>query len=277
MPLVSVIMAAYNEQERLKDTIESILNQTFTDFEFIIVNDGSTDKTQEILDYYAKKDERVRIIVNEKNMGLTKSLNRGLENAIGKCIARIDAGDIAHPNRLERQIKFLEENKEVYILGTYGYWINKNKEIIGSCKFPTHPSDIKKNLFGFVSVAVHPSLLIRGELFEKVGLYNTACSTSMEYDLYMRTIKNGFAIANIPEFLIYILRDDKGISINRIKTEFRNQFKIRVKYLPHFFNLRNLIYTIASVVFILIPSTLLKKFVDIRINLSGRNQLPKEV
>ena len=271
-PSVSVVMGAYNEQERLKDTVESISDQTFTDFEFIIVNDGSTDKTQEILEQYAQKDNRIRIIMNENNMGLTKSLNRGLEIARGTYIARIDAGDIAHLNRFDRQVKYLDANKSIYILGTYGYWIDKDKKIIGKCKFPTDPSDVRKNLFGFFSVAVHPSLMMRRKLFGTTGLYDSTRSTSMEYELYMRTIRNGFAIANIPEFLIYVLRDDQGISINRIKKEFINQFKIRVNYLPQLFNLRNLFYTMASVVFILMPSILLKKIVDIHINLKERTK-----
>ena len=200
-------------------------------------------------------------------------MNEGLKNARGKYIARIDAGDIAYPNRLDRQVKFLEENEDIYILGTYGYWINKGEEIIGACKFPTDPSNVKKKLFGFFSVAVHPSLMIRTELFEKVGIYDIACSTSMEYELYMRTIKNGFAIANIPEFLMYILRDDQGISVDRIKTEFINQFRIRVKYLPYLFNIRTFLYTALSAVLILLPASLLKKMVDIHINIGKRDKL----
>jgi len=264
-PKVSVIMPVFNEEDFVGDTIESVLNQTFGNFEFIIINDGSTDGTQDILENYARKDERITILTNENNMGLTRSLNRGIENSKGKYIARIDAGDICHPNRLEKQVKFLDKNRDVYIVGSYHYWINENGRIIGKYKFPTGRKQIKKNLFGFVSIAAHPTLMIRRELFEKTGLYDISYSTSMEYELYIRTIKNGWEIVNLPEFLVYVLRREKGISESKIKTIFVNQFRIRARYLSSLLNFRNFAYTVASMFLVFVPSSSLRRIVRISI------------
>lgn len=261
-PKVSVIMAVFNEEDCIKSTIESVLNQTFDDFEFIIINDASTDGTREILEDYARKDRRTTILVNEKNMGLTRSLNRGIENSKGEYIARIDAGDICHPSRFEKQVKFLDKNKNVYIVGSYHYWINKEGQIIGAYRFPATPEQTKKNLFGFTSIAAHPALMTRRELYEKMGLYSTLYQTSEEYELYARTIKNGRGIANIPEFLISISRRREGLTEKKIRATFVNQARIKAVYLPHIFNFRNFIYTVGSLFFILLPADLLRKAVE---------------
>lgn len=271
LPLISVLMAAHNEEARLKDTIDSILAQTYTKFEFVIVDDGSIDDTPEILRRYAILDKRIVILDNQRNIGLAKSLNRGLEEIKGEFVARIDAGDISHPSRLTKQVDFLIKNENISVVGTYAYWINKEKDIIGICRFPLNHSGVKNKLFGQTSVALHPSLMIRTQLFKAIGPFNVVNPTSMEYELYFRTIYNGYNIANIPEYLMYILRDDKGISINRIRREFVEQYKLRVKYLPYFFNLYNIFNTALSLPFIFIPSPLLKKIVDIRISMTNKH------
>ena len=107
-PLVSVLMAVYNGEKYLLEAIESILNQTYTNFEFLIINDGSTDSTEEIILSYS--DQRIRYIKNEQNLKLIASLNKGLDLAKGKYIARMDADDISLPDRLEKQVNFLERN-----------------------------------------------------------------------------------------------------------------------------------------------------------------------
>lgn len=269
-PTVSVIMGAYNEENRLKETIESTLDQTFTDFEFIIVDDGSKDRTAEILEQYAAEDNRIKIITNDKNVGLTKALNKGLEFAKGRYIARIDAGDYSHPERLAKQVDFLSRNGDIAVLGTFAYWVNKKKEVIGICRFPTTPNEIKRKLYGLTSVALHPSLLIKKEVFDKTGPFDVTWPTSMEYELFLRTNRYGYKMANIPDFLVYILRDDKGISVNRIRTEFVDGYKMRVKYLRYFLNPWNIFNTVLSLFFIIIPPVLLIRIVDFRIYLSKK-------
>jgi len=264
-PKVSVIMAVFNEEDCIKGTIESVINQTFGNFEFIIINDASTDKTQEILEDYAQKDKRIKIFVNEKNIGPIKSTNRGIRCSKGELIARMDAGDICQLGRFEKQVKFLDKNKNVYIVGSYHYWIDKEGRIIGAYRFPVTPEQTKKNLFRFSSIAAQPAVMIRKELFEKTGPYTTLYQTSEEYELYARTIKNGRGIANIPEFLISIIRRRKGISEKKTRAIFVNQARIKAVYLPHIFNFRNFIYTVGSLFFVLLPADLLRKAVRISI------------
>ena len=116
-PAISVIMSVYNDEKYLAKSIESILNQTYSDFEFIIINDGSTDKSMEIIDRYKNEDKRV-VVVNQENMGLTKSLNKAIKLSKGKYIARMDSDDISVSNRLEKQIEFLKHNKDYALVGT---------------------------------------------------------------------------------------------------------------------------------------------------------------
>lgn len=275
-PKVSVLMAAYNEQSRLKDTVDSVLAQTYTDFEFIVVDDGSKDSTGAMLEEYCKMDSRIKILKNTQNLGLAKSLNAGLRKTQGQYIARIDAGDSAHPDRLKSQVRFMESNPQVHIVGTFAYWIDSSKRIIGVCRFPVKPEQVRRRLFGQTSVALHPSLLIKMDLFSSTGLFDETHPTSMEYELYLRTVRNGLSIANIPEYLMYIQRDTKGISVDQIRVVFIDQFKIRMEYLPNMFNPYNLANTLFSGLFILIPSPILKIIVDIRIALSNKRIVRKD-
>lgn len=254
-PLVSVVMAVYNEEKYLRDSIESILSQTFTDFEFVVINDGSVDKTQDILENYAQRDRRIKLIINERNLGLVKSLNKGIKLAKGKYIARMDAGDVSYPERLNKQVEFLEDNRAVYIVGTSAYWMNGNKTIIGGSKFPTVVDGISLYKTGG---AIHPSIMIQSQLFEKIGLYNEQ-DISLEFELYMKAIKNGFGISNIPEFLISVMQRDTGMTFSHLRPTQLHQFEIKLKYLPYFFNFWNVIYTMRSLVGYLLPTFLLKK------------------
>ena len=116
-PLVTVLMAVYNGEKYLREAIESILDQTYTNFEFLIINDGSSDRTEEIILSY--NDKRIRYIKNEQNLKLIASLNKGLDLAKGEFIARMDADDISLPERLEKQINFLEKHPEIGLLGSW--------------------------------------------------------------------------------------------------------------------------------------------------------------
>ena len=124
MPKISVLMCVYNDEDWLKNSIDSIVNQTFTDFEFVIVNDGSTDNSLEIINSYS--DDRIRIINNEENLGLPKSLNRGLNLCKSELIARMDADDISMNNRLEKQYKYLKKNKEIALIGGQAEYIDSD-------------------------------------------------------------------------------------------------------------------------------------------------------
>lgn len=156
---ISVVMPAYNAEKYIGQAIESILNQTYSNFEFIIINDGSNDKTKEVILSY--KDDRIIYLENERNFGIVVTLNKGLEKANGEYIARMDADDIAEPNRFEKQIKYLDKNIEIGVLGsgicTFGENIESKKRL-----FTTNADQLKAELI-FSSCIAHPTVMIRKE------------------------------------------------------------------------------------------------------------------
>lgn len=204
-PKISVIMSVYNGEEYLREAMDSILNQTFTDFEFIIVNDGSTDNSLKIIETY--NDERIGIINNEKNIGLTKSLNKALKQAKGEYIARQDADDISLPNRFEKQMKYFEENPEVALLGTSAYIIDETGEIIQKCVVLAKPSIkslLKKNRFS------HGSVMVKKEIVDKVGGYNDLLRYSQDYELWLRIAKC-YEVRNLTQMLYKLRSHNENI------------------------------------------------------------------
>lgn len=197
-PGVSVLMPVYNGEAYLCEAIESILNQTFHNLEFIIINDGSTDGTAAILNDYREKDTRIRLYYQE-NQGIIRALNRGLELALGTYIARMDADDISVPHRLSRQVAFMESNPRVGVCGT---WV----ELIGSSshrvKFSRDDATLRCKLL-FHNTLAHPSVILRREVFEQSGLcYNPEYTHSEDYDLWVQAARVT-ELANIPEVLLH--------------------------------------------------------------------------
>ncbi|MBA7555263.1 Undecaprenyl-phosphate 4-deoxy-4-formamido-L-arabinose transferase [subsurface metagenome] len=143
-PYISVIMPCYNGAQYLREAIESILNQTFHDFEFVIINDGSTDASQEIIDSF--NDDRM-LVIQQKNMGITKSLNKGLEMARGEYIARQDADDISFPDRFEKQVAYLDAHPEVAVLGGAIIRIDEKGNPLNKFVFPQSHEKITKKLY----------------------------------------------------------------------------------------------------------------------------------
>jgi len=181
--LISVIMSVYNGETYLKESVESILKQTFKDFEFIIINDGSTDKSLEIINRYKKLDDRI-ILISRENRGLIASLNEGIKKAKGKYIARMDADDISLATRFEEQIKFMEENPDI---GVCGSWIevfgeNKNDTI---WKMQKSNDELKVRLLFSVPVA-HPSVMMKKDIIDKYNLkYKEAYKHAEDYQFWL--------------------------------------------------------------------------------------------
>ncbi len=194
LPKVTILMPIYNSNEIfLRQSIESILNQTYKNFEFLIIDDGSTNNCIDIVKTY--NDSRIKIVTNEKNLNLATSLNKGIDIAKGEYIARMDDDDISYPQRLEKQITFMDKNKDVGICGT---WI-KTKH--GTWKTPTNSNIIKCNLF-FKNCIAHPSVIIRKEMINKFNLrYNEKYKNSQDYELWTRC-STFFKLANLDEVLL---------------------------------------------------------------------------
>ncbi|SKB26457.1 glycosyltransferase [Malaciobacter marinus] len=199
-PLVSVVMSVYNSEKYLHEAIESILNQTYTNFEFIIINDGSTDSSLSIIEENMKKDERI-VLISRENKGLPYSLNEGIEKAQGKYIARMDADDISLTSRFEEQVRFMEENAEIGICGT-AIEVFSEKEINSKIyKNPENHSEMKVRLLFSVCFA-HPSVMIKKEILNKYGLeYNIHYTNAQDYELWSK-ISEVTTMANISKILL---------------------------------------------------------------------------
>ena len=210
--MISVIMSTYKEDEKLlRESIESILNQTYKDFEYIIILDYPDNEVHKsVIEEYALKDDRIHFYINEKNMGLTDSLNRGLSLCHGEYIARMDADDISLPDRLERQMKYLEKN-HYDLIGGITEMINENGSLLYSIKsVPTDPKKINKAL-RYSQCIAHPTWLGKKEVFEKNAGYRhmPLCE---DYDFTLRAVLNGFVISNLNEPVLKYRMTSNSIS-----------------------------------------------------------------
>lgn len=206
-PLVSVISAVYNGRPYLSEAIDSILSQALKNFEFIIVNDGSTDGTQQILNKYAERDARIRVLVQE-NRGLSASRNRALKNAKGKYIAIFDLDDVSIADRLVRQVNFLESNLDHVVVGGDARVINRHGQIMEShvpaffqYELPLEHSQIDQALLEGRRGLIHPAVMIRRSALEKTGLYDSRFDHSEDLDLLLRLAEIG-KLANIAQPVI---------------------------------------------------------------------------
>jgi glycosyltransferase involved in cell wall biosynthesis len=204
-PLVSVIMSVFNGENYLDEAITSILLQTYTNFELIIINDCSTDRSLEIIESY--NDKRINIINNNQNIGCAKSCNKGCHQAKGEYIAIMDQDDIAYLNRLERQILFMEQNVDVGIAGSCIRFVGSTQNI-----FYETNSDILKISFLRNNFVVHPSVMMRNELLQKYGLsYDETLWFAADYDLLVRGAKY-FRVININEIHLQYRRSANQMS-----------------------------------------------------------------
>ena len=221
-------MSVYNGSNFLDQAIDSVLKQTFTDFEFIIVDDTSTDSSLEIISNWALKDSRIKIIKNNQNLGLTKSLNKAIGQASGEYLARIDVDDICYPERLEKQVNFLDVNQNCALVGSWAEIINDKNDELRTIKYPTAPSDLKKDLIKY-NPFFHSSVMMRKKALAEVGLYDESFRFAQDYELYFR-IAQKYDIANIPSILIKYreVRDSITISKNREQIGFVIKAKLKV-------------------------------------------------
>ena len=209
--LISVIMSVYNGEKYLVQAIDSILNQTYQNFEFIIIDDCSTDNSSHILQEYAQKDSRIKIIKKEKNIGIKgfiENLNLGISIAEGKYIARMDADDISLPERFQKQVDFLENNPEITLVGAQLNLINEQNKITGEAIAALQHRDIVKRITSQIQL-FHPVIMFRKDQniqYREKFLY---CE---DYDLYLNLITQGKKLANINEKLLHYRILESSIS-----------------------------------------------------------------
>lgn len=198
--IVSVILPVYNGEKYLRASIESILNQSFKEFELIVINDGSTDNTLEVINQF--KGHTQVVIINQENQGLANSLNTGISKASGQLIARQDHDDISLMNRLEKQVEFLKTHQSISIVGTWAQIIEENTLSNRILKHPISDNEIKTLLL-FNSPFVHPSVMFKKYSFDQVGGYTTTpeLQPPEDYELWSR-FATEFKCANLNEVLI---------------------------------------------------------------------------
>lgn len=234
-PLVSVLIPCYNCEEYVEEAVMSIIKQTYSNLEILVIDDGSTDNTKTILQRLAQKDSRIRYIKNEENLKLIKTLNKGLDLCNGKYIARMDADDISLLTRIEKQVNFLEKHPEIGIVGTYTKNFGVNNK---TWEMDTEDKYIRTHLF-YNTCFAHPSVMIRTSVLRDNHLYYDANYLHAEdYKLWC-DIAQYTKLANIPEILLYYRINQNQISNKYSKEQKETAQRIREEYINNFLAERN--------------------------------------
>ena len=228
---VSVLMAVYNGERYLRQSVESILNQTYSDFEFIILDDGSNDSTLSILNEYAPRDRRMVLVRNETNIGLARSLNLGLELAQGEYIARMDADDISMPERLAVQVAYLETHSDIGVLGSKAYFVDDEMSTIN---YPENPDYLKWCLCFYNPIA-HPSVMYRHSLIDSVGGYNEEYQFAQDYELWGR-LSGITKLSNFQQVLVQMRKHEGNVTRIHADESIENSLKIGQKMMAEFIN-----------------------------------------
>lgn len=199
MSKISVVMPVYNGELFLRSAIEGILSQTYEDFEFIIINDKSTDSSLNIINEYREVDSRIKVINNEINLGVSRSLNIGIAAANGEYIARMDADDISKKDRFKMQVQCLEQNCDIGLVGCWFDVINEKGDFIVKVPHLCNHEDMYR--FSLTSACLcHGSIMGRLSIFKEFNGYNPEYEMAEDYDLWLRVMEK-YKIANIPEYL----------------------------------------------------------------------------
>lgn len=199
-PKISVVMPAYNCEGYIGSAIESILKQTFKDFEFIILDDGSSDNTLSVVKNYAKKDRRIKVFRNKKNLQIARTLNKAVKLAKADIVARMDSDDISYKTRLSRQYHFLMEHPDIAIVGSNMSIMDDEGKIVSKREYPTESHRLKKISFRYSPFA-HPSVVFRKKVFLEFGGYDHRMVPCEDIDLWFK-IGSKYEFANIPKTLL---------------------------------------------------------------------------
>lgn len=227
-PDISIIMSVYNGETFLKEAIESVIKQTFTNWELIIINDCSTDSTGEILAEFATNDKRIKVYTNEVNLKLPSSLNKAISLCNGKYIARMDADDICLPERFEKQYKFMEENRDV-ALSSCRFLTVKNGVYAsggagGRCDF-----EALKAMLLVVNPILHPGVFARSEVMKELN-YDTSLTCTEDLELWTRMVMKNYKIQILPECLLIYRLHDKQITSTTLERQHTEVLRIEQKY-----------------------------------------------
>lgn len=223
-PLLSVVMPVYNAEQYVTQAVESILNQTYKKFEFIIIDDASTDSTFKILRDFKKIDKRIILIRNKENLGVTKSLNKAVAKALGKYIVRMDADDWSYPERFELQVELMEKNPNVVVSGSYVEVCDSKLKTKYVRKYHHNDTNIRKHIFRYSPFA-HPATIWKTNVLKKER-YNETLTTCQDYELYFRVGKIG-KFMNLDKRLLKLRIHDRSVSVVKNDLQWKNTVLIR--------------------------------------------------
>ena len=214
MTKISVLLPVYNAEDFLARTLDSLIHQTYTDFEILAVNDGSTDGSLKILKEYADRDKRI-VIIDQKNMGLVNTLNKAAGLAKGEFLARMDSDDLSLPRRFELQIEAFEKNPDAVLVAGGFDVMDEDDDILYHDPVPTEKEELKRALFVRNPIA-HGSVMFRKSAFEKAGGYSSECGPTEDYELWSRLVELGDFIAVAPTIFRWRINPG-GITQNKAK------------------------------------------------------------
>lgn len=212
-PLITVLLPCYNAMPYLREALESIIHQTYTNLEILCINDGSADETGEILEEYAAADKRITVIHNETNIKLIRSLNKGIALANGEYIARMDSDDIAHPERIQEEINVLLADSQLDLVATNVIRIDETGKIIRKKVIRQHSSIGCQFASLFYGPIYHATLLARKKLFEQFKFLEEPYALHTEdYELFSRMLRSGVKMKNIDKHLYFVRKNKKSVS-----------------------------------------------------------------
>lgn len=207
MKKVSVIMSVYNCEKFLKQAVDSILKQSYSDFELILIDDGSKDATAKMIESYASEDARIIPVYNQKNLGLTVNLNKAIRLSQGTYIARMDADDVALPQRFDKQIDYLDTHQDIDLVGSAAIDINEKGVELQLRKSPkTHKEII--SLLPKANPIIHSTVMFRKDRFAAIEFYNESYRTTQDYEMWFRAAGKGLKFHNLEEVLLMYRMDN---------------------------------------------------------------------
>ena len=258
-PFVSVLMPNYNCEKYLPSAIESVLNQTYRNFEFIIIDDCSDDNSWEIIQKYKKKDRRVKVFKNKKNLKIVKTRNKLFEKMSkkSKYFAIMDSDDISHKERLEIQVKFLEKNKDFVGCGSAieYFWNDSGRKLI---RYYENDFEKLRHISLIKSPFPQPVMMINTFILKKIGNYDERYEVCEDWDFWMR-ILHKYKMTNLKEILCYYRQSENQSKNKKLKLMILNGIKIKLKYMGSldYLNFRILARLFSEVIFLLLPKSLL--------------------
>ncbi|WKK66706.1 glycosyltransferase [Lutimonas zeaxanthinifaciens] len=228
---LSVIISVFNGEQYLAESLDSVLHQSFNDFELILIDDASKDQSRRIIEQYSNLDSRIIPIYNQSNVGLTANLNKGIKKARGELIGRMDADDVAFPLRFEAQISYLDSHPEVDLVGSSAIVIDGKGHELSLRSVPEFHKDIL-SMLPKANPVTHSTVIFRKDRFARISFYNENYPIIQDYEMWFRAIGKGLKFHNLQETLL-AYRMDKNY-IDRKSMNYRwCDFKLRIKSFKH--------------------------------------------